>query len=184
LSRNLVVEVEIGCCRTGDHSRTTAESEVLECPLNKHQHPALKLDEVHQVNERPNKPRRQPGELESKYIRNRSGASNHGTISLVEVFEGGQLLSRFDSLYDRLCRVRASLHRDRGKTRQGFSRAIEGQREVPNSEYVSEAGQGQARFNLDPAAFVCFRRSALGKLPSKRRSGDSSGPDNRSGIQA
>src|SRR5215469_344100 len=177
LSRNLLVEVEVGCCRRGDHSRTTTESEVLECPLNKHQHPALKLDDVHQVNERPNEPRRQPGKLDPERVRNDSGASNHGKISLVEVFEGGQLLSRFDSLYDRLCRVRASLHRDLGKTRQGFSRAIEGQREVPNYEYVSEAGQGQAGFNLDPAAFVCFRRSALGKRPSKRRSGDSSGPD-------
>src|SRR5215469_10845199 len=83
LSRNLLVEVEVGCCRRGDHSRTTTESEVLECPLNKHQHPALKLDDVHQVNERPNEPRRQPGELESKCIRNRSGASNHGKVSLV-----------------------------------------------------------------------------------------------------
>src|SRR5215469_17159496 len=97
LSRNLVVEVEIGCCGTGNYSHTTAEGEVLEFPLNKHQHPALKLDDVHQVNERPNEPRRQPGELESKCIRNRSGASNHGKVSLVEVFEGWQLLSRFDS---------------------------------------------------------------------------------------
>src|SRR5215470_12160385 len=154
LSCNLLVEVEIGCCRTGDHSRTTAEGEVLECPLNKHQHPALKLDDVHQVNERPNEPRRQPRELESKCIRNRSGASNHGEVSLVEVFEGWQLLSRFDSFYDGLRRIDASLHRDLGKTGQRFSRAIERQREIPNHEYVSEARQSQAGFNLDPAALV------------------------------
>src|SRR5215469_7672249 len=184
LSRNLLVEVEVGCCRRGDHSRTTTEGEVLECPLNKHQHPALKLDDVHQVNERPNEPRRQPGELESKCIRNRSGASNHGKVSLVEVFEGWKLLSHFDSFYDGLRRVDASLHCDLGKTGQGFSRAIEGQREIPNHEYVSEAWQCQVGFYLDPAALVCVRSRALGKRPSKGRSGDASGPDYRSGIQA
>jgi Phage integrase family len=184
LSCNLLVEAEIGCCRTGNHSRTTAESEVLECPLSKHQHPALKLDDVHQVNERPNEPRRQPGELESKCIRNRSGASNHGKVSLVEVFEGWQLLSRFDSFYDGLRRVDASRHRDLGKTGQLFSRAIEGQREIPNHEYVSEARQSQAGFDLDPAALVRLRPRALGERPSKGRSGDASGPDYRSGIQA
>src|SRR5271170_1629487 len=107
---NLFVEVEVCCRRTGNKAGSTAESEVLECPLNEHHYLVLKLDDVSQVNERPHDPGQQSGKLDAKYIRNRICASNHREGSLIEILKWWRRKPVLVLRHNRSGRVSTLLH--------------------------------------------------------------------------
>lgn len=56
--------MDIRCTR--DQSSSPVEREVLERPLNEHQHSVSELHDLHDVNEFPNEPGEQPGEFDSE----------------------------------------------------------------------------------------------------------------------
>ena len=57
LRTDFFVEIEISCRSTGNQSSPSTERQILERPLDKNQDAALKFDNIHQMYERPDKPR-------------------------------------------------------------------------------------------------------------------------------
>src|SRR6266852_9629940 len=84
---DLPVEVEISRRRAGDQSCATAESQILDGPLNKNQDTTLKLDNIHQVDERPDQPGRQAGNLQAEDVGHSRRPPNDRQISLIEILE-------------------------------------------------------------------------------------------------
>src|SRR5258708_1519726 len=55
-SGHFSIEVEIGGSQASNKSRSATEGQILNCPLNENQDPALKLHDVSKVDEGPNQP--------------------------------------------------------------------------------------------------------------------------------
>ena len=76
--------------RARDQPGAAAEGEVEESPLDKDENTALELDDIQEVNEKPDEPSGQTGDMEAEDVGNRGGAANHGKVAFVEVAEGGR----------------------------------------------------------------------------------------------
>src|SRR5215470_8415257 len=88
---HLALEVEVGGGGSGDQTRPAAEGQVLDGPLDEDENPALELDQVHQVDERPDDPGGEAREAESKRVGDRCPSADYGEVSLVEVRERRRL---------------------------------------------------------------------------------------------
>jgi hypothetical protein len=75
---HLFIEVEISYRGTGNQSRSTVERQVLDRPLDENQYAALELDEVHQIDERPDEPSQKARNMEAEDIRHRSPLADDG----------------------------------------------------------------------------------------------------------
>jgi hypothetical protein len=135
------------------------------------------------VNEDPHKPSGQSRKPEPEQVCDGGGPPNDRKTSLVKLLEGWQSLSRFDSPYNGLRRILASLHGNLCNTGQGFAFEVEGRCQIPNYEYVWKSRQGQVRADLNPAASVGGGSGIPSKRSSERGSFNASGPDHRSRIE-
>src|SRR5262245_33348616 len=59
MSSDFLIEVEVRRRSAGNQPGSTIESQILNCPLNEYQDTALKLDQVHQMYEGPDQPRKE-----------------------------------------------------------------------------------------------------------------------------
>ena len=73
---------------TGDEASAAAEGEVLETPLDENLNAALELNDVHEMDEEPDEPSEETGDVQSENIGDGSGASDNGHVALVEIMEG------------------------------------------------------------------------------------------------
>src|SRR5882724_13147707 len=111
---DLAIEVEVRGRLSGDEPRAAVEGQVLDRPFHEDDDAALVLDEIHDVDERPDEPRRQPRQVDPEHVRDRGGPSDHGHGSLVEVLERRKRLLAKQPPRDHLSRIRSLLHRDLG----------------------------------------------------------------------
>src|SRR6266849_7487383 len=81
--------------RAGNQARAAAKRQILESPLHKDEHATLELDDIHQVNEQPDEPRRPAPKMKAKNISNRGGAADDRHVTFVEVTERRQILLPF-----------------------------------------------------------------------------------------
>src|SRR5215469_11672887 len=107
-----MVKVEIGGGHTGDKPRPAAESHVLDCPFHEDHDAALKLDDIHQVDEGPYYPRRQTPKMYAEDICDCGCPSDNCKISFVKVAEWSLFWLTLYFPHDRFSRVRPLLHRD------------------------------------------------------------------------
>src|SRR5713226_8501411 len=87
---HFLVEIEIGGGAAGDQARTTIEREILDCPLDEHEHPALELNEVHQVNQCPDKPRWESGKVQAENVGHGRRSADHRQTAFVQILEWRQ----------------------------------------------------------------------------------------------
>src|SRR3954454_13424406 len=66
--------------RTGDQTRAAAEGQILNPPTDEHDNPALELDQVHQVNEKPNPPGNPAGEVPTEDVGHRGAPADYGHV--------------------------------------------------------------------------------------------------------
>src|ERR1700757_2952033 len=85
--RHFFVEVEIRGSSTSNEPRSTAESQVLNCPLHENQQTILESNDVHQMYEDPNDPGNEAGKLNTKDVSHCGCAPDDRQGAFIEVFE-------------------------------------------------------------------------------------------------
>jgi len=89
--------------------------------MDENHNATLELDYVHQMDERPYEPRRQPRQVQAEHIRDGSPPANHCQTPLVEILEGWKLLFMLYFPSNLLCGVGSLLHGRLSHTRRRFS---------------------------------------------------------------
>src|SRR5690349_25176919 len=101
LPRHLLVEVEIGRGGTGNQSGPEAEREILDGPLDEDRDATAELNKVGEVDERPDEPGGESGEMQTEGVGHRGGPADDGQLALVEILERGQRRPALDRSDDR-----------------------------------------------------------------------------------
>src|SRR5208283_5706882 len=110
----------VGDGGAGDEAGAAAEGEVLETPLDEDEDAALELHDVHQVNEQPDKPGGETGNVNAENVGDGGGASDDGHVSLVEVMEARRRCFAGQARGDDFCGETAALDGDLSDTGKGL----------------------------------------------------------------
>src|SRR5277367_7075701 len=112
---------DIGGGHAGNEAGAAAEGEIFESPLNEDNDAALKFDDVHQMDEEPDEPGEQAGDLEAKNIGYSGGTSDVGHVAFVEIVErlAGGLASEASA--DGFGGIQATLNGDLSNAGEGIS---------------------------------------------------------------
>src|SRR6516164_9335344 len=163
----------------GYQACSTTEGQIQEAPFDKDEYAALELDDVHEMDKKPHKPRRQARHVESKDVRDRRGAPNHGQVPLVEVAERRRCRLAVKPREDGLADVAPSLNGNLGNTRQRFPFFINTVSQVADNENVGEIWDGKVRLHLDLSCAIGFRSRATRYRMAKISRFHAAGPQNR-----
>src|SRR5215471_438824 len=179
------VHVEAGAWRegvgdgfTGDEARAAAEGEVFETPLNENLNATLKLNEVHEMDEEPDEPSEETGDVQSENIGDGRGATDDGHVALVEIVEGWNRLLPLQARLDGFCGIASTLNsdlRDAGKRLAVF---VEGKGEIADDENIGIVGNGEIGKHLDASAAISFGVSAFGNFAAEVVGSNAAGPKN------
>src|ERR1700722_14621729 len=88
LSGDQLVKIKVRCGIASSEAGPPAEGQILKCPMDENEDAALKLDDVHQMDERPNQPGKEAGEIDAEDFGDGSCTPDHGQTSFVKVLEG------------------------------------------------------------------------------------------------
>src|ERR1700757_2236310 len=80
----------IVCSVACDQARATAEGEIEETPLDENENAALELDDVHEVDKKPDEPGRETRDVEAENIGDSSSAADDSHVPFVEVAKRGR----------------------------------------------------------------------------------------------
>ena len=163
---------------TGDEASAAAEGEVLETPLNENLNAALELNDVHEMDEEPDEPSEEAGDVQAENIGDGSGATDNGHVALVEIVEGRNRLLPLQARLDGFCGVASTLNsdlRDAGKRLAVF---VEGKGEIADDENIGIVGNGEVGKHLDAAAAIGVGVSAFGNFAAEVVGSNAAGPKN------
>ena len=169
----------VGDGGAGDEAGAAAEGEVLKTPLDEDENAALEFDDVHQVNEQPNKPGGKTGNVNAENVGDRGGAADDGHVSLVEVMEARRRSFTGEARSDYFSGEAATLDGDLSDTGKGLAVFILGEGEIADDEDFGMAGNGEVGLNFDAAGAIGFGVKAFGNFSGERSGGDTAGPENR-----
>ena len=180
-----LVHVEAGGLRegvgdsfTGDEASAAAEGEVLETPLNENLNAALELNDIHEVDEEPDEPSEEAGDVQAENIGDGSGATNNGHVTLVEIAEGRNRLLPLQARLDGFSGVASTLNGDLRDTGERLAVFVEGKGEIADDENIGIVGNGEVGKHLDAAAAISFRVSAFGNFAAEVVGSNPAGPKN------
>ncbi len=149
---------------SGDETGTTGVGEIKKTPLDENQDSALELNDVHQVDEKPNKPGWETREVNAEDIRHRLESADYCQISLIEVPEWLGIRIAGDALSNVVGDIGATLHCDLCNSRQRLPLGIEREGKVTDDEDVRVIRNRQLIVDLNVPGAVSFYTSALGEL--------------------
>lgn len=163
---------------TGDEASAAAEGEVLETPLNENLNAALELNEVHEMDEEPDEPSEEAGDVQSKNIGDGRGATDNGHVALVEIVEGRNRLLPLQARLDGFCGVASTLNGDLRDAGERLAVFVEGKGEIADDENIGIVGNGEIGKHLDAAAAISFGVSAFGYFAAEVVGSNTAGPKN------
>ena len=77
----------VGDGGAGDEASATAEGDVLEAPLDEYENAALELNDVHEMDEKPDEPSGKTGNVKAEDVGDSGRAPDDSHIAFVEVME-------------------------------------------------------------------------------------------------
>ncbi len=170
-------ESGVGNGGTGDEASTTTEGEVLEAPLNENLDAALELNDVHEMDEEPDEPGEEAGDVQTENIGDGTSAADDGHVALVEIVERRDAALPFQARFDSFCGVTAALNcdlRDAGKRLAVF---VERKCEIADDEDIGKLRNGEIGKHLDAATAIGFGVSAFGHFATEVVGGDATSPE-------
>ena len=173
----------VGHSGAGDKASAATESEILETPLDENLDAALELNNVHKMDEQPDEPGEDTGDVQTENVGDSGGAPDHSHVSFIEIVErrngGLPCQARFDCFGD----VASPLNGDLGDAREWLAVLVEGKREIADDKNIGIVGNAEIALQPDAAAAIGFGVSALGDSAAEVVCGNSSGPEDGAGWE-
>src|SRR5260370_9101516 len=129
------------------------------------------------MDEQPDQPGQQAGNVDAKNIGHRGGAADYGHLALIEIMKWRRFFLPIQTRTDDFCRVRSALHRDLRDTGQRYSFLIDSMSKIANDENIRKMEDGQIAMHLNSAAAIRFPIRSLCKFPAERSGRNSAGPE-------
>ena len=167
----------------GDDAGAAAEGEVFEAPLDEDLDAALKLDDVHEVDEEPGHPRDQAGDVNAENIGDGGGATDDGHVTFIEIVEWARRWFSFEARENHFGGVMPFLNgglRDAGNL---FAILFDDVSKIADDENVWKIGNGEIGKDFDLAVLVGFGGSAFGETLAEGSDVDAAGPENGFGVE-
>jgi len=143
--------------------------------LDENDDAALEFDDVDQVDEEPDAPGDEAGNMHAKNVGDSGGAANDGHIALVKIFEPGKLAAD-EARFDEFAYVAASLDGDLGDAGERIAVCVVGEGQVTEDENLGMIGKGEIGIHFEAAIVIGFRVETLGDFAGKGSRGDATSP--------
>jgi hypothetical protein len=172
----------IVCSVAGDQARATAEGEIEETPLDENENAALELDDVHEVDKKPDEPGRETRDVEAENIGDGSSAADDRHVPFVEVAKRRRSRLARKSSQDDLSSVVTPLNGNLGDAGEWLAFFVERMGQIAGDENIRETGNRQIGVDLDFAAAIGFSAGAGCYTAAKIGGVHATGPENGSRI--
>jgi len=173
----------VGDGGAGDKASATTESEIFETPLDENLDAALKLNDVHEMDEQPDAPGEETGDVQTENVGDSGGAADDSHVSLIEIVERRNGILPFQARFDCFCGVASPLNGDLRDAGEWLAVLVEGKREITDNENIGIVGNAEIGLHPDAAAAIGIGVGALGNSAAEVVGGNSTSPEDGAGWE-
>src|SRR5258707_7726186 len=160
----------------GDQAGAAAKGEIEEAPLDEDDDAALEFDDVDQVDEEPDAPGDEAGDVNAENVGDGGGAADDGHVALVEIFEWRESATG-EAGFDEFGGVFPSLDGDLGDAGEWVAFCVVRDCQIAENENFGMVGDGEVGIDLEAAGPVGFGVETLGYFSGEGSGGDAAGPE-------
>ena len=138
---------------------------------------ALEFNNVHEVNEEPDKPGGESGDVDAEDVGDGSGASDDGHVAFVEVMKARGRSLAGQTRGDHFGGEAPTLDGDLRDARQRFALLVRGVGKIADNKNFGMAGDGEVGLHFDATGAIGFGVKASGDVLGKGSGGDTASPE-------
>lgn len=161
----------------GDQAGATVERKIEEAPLDEDNNAALELDDVDEVNEEPDEPGNEAGDVDPENVGDCGSPADDGHIAFVEILEGRKSAAG-EASFDKFGGVFSALDGDLGNAWEWFPFRVEGSGQIAEDENFGMVGDSEIRIDHEAADAIGLGIEALGNFVGEGGGGNAAGPEN------
>ena len=140
----------VGVEFAGDEAGGAVEGEIEKAPLDEDEDAALEFDDVNEVDEKPEAPGDEAGNVDSENIGDGGGAADDGHVAFVEILEGRKSAAS-EAGFDEFGSITAALDGDLGDARERIAFCVVGDGEIAEDKNFGMIGDGEVGLDLEAA---------------------------------